>query len=103
MLTNNTFLGDMQEVGRLPILEKIPPEEMPNIFKQKATIVRPIDSTKPIVKLASENYKLKDYLNEKLEERPTFFSPENIAGPDLIFFIKFHNEQVIPVTVQLKL
>lgn len=79
------------------------PFEMPDIFKQTATIVQPSNSAKPVLKLASGDYKLKHYLNEEPDSRPAFFSPENDAGPDLIFFIKFHDDRVIPVILQLKL
>src|SRR4051812_1774551 len=93
----------MQVVSELPIFEEIPRNDIPYIYKQPATVVRPSDSTTPILKLASADYTLKHYLNEKPHKRPAFFSPEYEAGPDLIFFIKLTNGQIMPVTVQLKL
>lgn len=85
------------------IFKEIPPDEIPDVFKQPATIVGPSDSTKPIVKLASKKYTLKDYLDEEPDSRPAFFIPEDLTGPDLIFFIKIHSRQIIPVILQLKL
>jgi hypothetical protein len=53
--------------------------------------------------MASENYTLESYLNSSWQVRSSFFIPENIAGPDIIFFVQFKDGTTIPVIVQVKL
>lgn len=53
--------------------------------------------------MATEKYKLLDYLKEDSRTRSPFFAPENTAGPDLVFFVEFKDGRKIPVIVQVKL
>jgi hypothetical protein len=98
----NTRINE-QVVSTSPMLEGIPPDMLPSIFKQTATVVKSSNMMLPHVKLGSDKYTLGHYLNENPLARPTFFIPENRAGPDLIFFIRFRDGRTIPVIVQVKL
>ncbi|CAG8670846.1 8677_t:CDS:1, partial [Paraglomus occultum] len=58
----------------------------------------------PLVKESTDDYTLLEYLqDDNAETRPAFFMPDNNAGPDLVFFIKFSSGIEIPVLVQVKL
>ncbi|CAJ0752443.1 16442_t:CDS:2 [Entrophospora sp. SA101] len=45
----------------------------------------------------TNNYTLKNYLAAEPQLRHNFFFPGPSAGPDLIFFIHFHDGTSIPV------
>ncbi|RUS28843.1 hypothetical protein BC938DRAFT_481381 [Jimgerdemannia flammicorona] len=88
-------------VAKLPFLNKI--KNLPKIYGQTATIIRSSSPIVPVVKIASVDYKLEDYMTDDSNTRAAFFIPENLAGPDLTFFIKFRDGNIVPVFVQVRL
>ncbi|RUS29822.1 hypothetical protein BC938DRAFT_480193 [Jimgerdemannia flammicorona] len=88
-------------VANLPFLNKI--KNLPKVYNQTATIIRSSSSIVPVVKIASVDYKLEDYMTDDSNTRAAFFIPENLAGPDLTFFIKFRDGNIVPVFVQVRL
>ncbi|CAB4403844.1 unnamed protein product [Rhizophagus irregularis] len=57
----------------------------------------------PRVANSTTGYTLDKFFSEPSESRPTFYFPENLCGPDLIFFVEFENNIRVPVFVQMKL
>ncbi|RUS32770.1 hypothetical protein BC938DRAFT_474355 [Jimgerdemannia flammicorona] len=88
-------------VAKLPFLNKI--KNFPKFYRQTATIIRSSSPIVPVVKIASVDYKLEDYMTDDSNTRAAFFIPENLAEPDLTFFIKFRDGNIVPVFVQVRL
>ncbi|CAG8651714.1 16807_t:CDS:2 [Rhizophagus irregularis] len=74
--------------------------DFPDTFVGSPKIVR-----SPVKRVANSTtgYKLDKFFSEKPELHPTFYFLDFFCGPDLIFFVQFENQIVVPVFAQLKL
>ncbi|RIA82176.1 hypothetical protein C1645_743972 [Glomus cerebriforme] len=88
-------------IRNMPMFDGI--NDFPNTFVGSPKIVR---SPKPFVERVASSttgYTLDKFFSEEPELRPTFYFPDFFCGPDLIFFVQFENQIVVPVFAQLKL
>ncbi|PKC63978.1 hypothetical protein RhiirA1_463055 [Rhizophagus irregularis] len=76
---------------------------IPDNFKGSPKIVKSSNIFTPRVANSTTGYTLDKFFSEPSESRPTFYFPENLCGPDLIFFVEFENNIRVPVFVQMKL
>ncbi|RIA79786.1 hypothetical protein C1645_839928 [Glomus cerebriforme] len=88
-------------IRNMPMFDGI--NDFPNTFVGSPKIVRSPKSFVERVASSTTGYTLDKFFSEIPELRPTFYFPEFFCGPDLIFFVQFENQIVVPVFVQLKL
>ncbi|KAL1917099.1 uncharacterized protein VTP21DRAFT_5297 [Calcarisporiella thermophila] len=96
-----------RKLSQLALFQGIEGLNMP-LFYESAIVVTPTRPRFTNVKLllSTPEYNLGNYLQDDASTRPPFFAPDNLAGPDLVFFVKIQGasgEIHIPVLVQVKL
>jgi hypothetical protein len=97
------MFNGQKDIRNMPIFDKIAKNyNLPPFCIGSLSIVKSSNETVPLIKNATSGYTLNEFFSESSELCPAFFIPDDRCGPDIIFFFKFEEVEVL-VFVQVKL
>ncbi|KAF0475769.1 hypothetical protein F8M41_024572 [Gigaspora margarita] len=98
------IFNGQNDIRKIPIFAKLAENEgLPPFCVGSPRIVKSSRDNVPLVANATTGYTLDKFFNEPSELRPAFYFPDDHCGPDIIFFVEFEDNVIVPVFVQVKL
>ncbi|CAG8748302.1 23343_t:CDS:2 [Gigaspora margarita] len=98
------IFNGQNDIRKIPIFAKLTEnEDLPPFCIGSPRIVKSSRDNVPLVANATTGYTLNKFFNEPSELRPAFYFPDDHCGPDIIFFVEFEDNIIVPVFVQVKL